>query len=179
MLALAVLQSWASWPLSPGEITISPSACPPLASGGLQASDAALRAEAWQGLFLIVFVVTFVVALAMVIVAYAATRRIGMPFVRRWTAFMAWSAVAALVVAMVILLLVPVATSGCEATEAMARVPMEWVAMRSLVAAMHGLLLYLLLSALLTALLGRMLRRGRWYDNHRIPFPFLVPRRQG
>jgi hypothetical protein len=145
----------------------------------LQASDAALRAEAWQGLFLIVFVVTVVVALGMVIVAYGATRRIGMPFVRHWTACMAWSAVAALVVAMVILLLVPVATSGCEATESLARVPMEWVAMRSLVAAMHALLLYLLLSTLLSTLLGRILKRDRWYDNHRIPFPFLVPRRQG
>lgn len=179
MLALAALQSWVSWPFIPGEITVSPEHCPPLASGGYQAADAALRTEGVQALFLFVFLATLAVALAGVLFTYAATRRIGRPFVRRWWTLLGVSVAAAVVVAVAMLVAFPVATSGCEAGEGMARVPGEWLALRPLAAALHALVLYVVLSWLLTTVLGRVLKQGRWYDNHRVPFPALVPRRQG
>jgi hypothetical protein len=179
VIALATLQSWVNWPLSPDEITIGPDRCPPLASGGFQAADAALRSEGWQALFLFVFVASVAAALLTVLVAYAATRRIGMPFVRRWWTFLGASVAAAVLAAVIMLVAIPVATAGCEGGEGLARVPGEWVALRTLVAAMHGLVFYVFLSWLLSTLLGRMLKQRRWYDNHRVPFPSLLPRRQG
>ncbi|HET7233901.1 MAG TPA: hypothetical protein VFJ16_28075 [Longimicrobium sp.] len=179
MLALAAVPSWINWPFSPGEITISPNHCPPLASGAYQAADAALRVEGWQTLFLFVFLSSVVAALVMVLLAYAATRRIGMPFVRRWLTWLGVTGAIAAVAAAALLLAVPVATSGCEAGEAVARVPAGWMALRSLLAAVHGTILYVLLSWLLSTVLGRVLRQGRWYDNHRVPYPALLPRRQG
>lgn len=179
MLALAALQSWASWPFVPDEITVSPDRCPPLAGGGYQAAEAALRTEGVQALFLYVFISSLAVALAGVLLTYAATRRIGRPFVRRWWTMLGASIAAAALVALGMLLAFPVATSGCEAGEGMARVPGEWMALRPLAAALHALVLYVVLSWLLTTVLGRVLKQGRWYDNHRVPFPALVPRRQG
>jgi hypothetical protein len=179
VLALAALPSWINWPFSPDEITIGPDRCPPLASGGFQAADAALRADGWQSLFLFVFVSTLVAALVTVVLAYAATRRVGMPFVRRWLRWLGAAVAVSAVLAAVILLAFPVATSGCEAGEGLAAVPGEWVAMRSLLAALHGAILYVVLSWVLSTLLGRVLRQGRWYDNHRVPYPALLPRRQG
>jgi hypothetical protein len=179
VLALATLQSWVNWPLSPDEITIAATACPPLATGGFQADQAALSASGWQTLFLMVFLVTAAVALTTVLLAYGATRRIGMPFVRRWTAFLGWGAAAAVAAAVAMMLAVPVATSGCEATESVANIPLQWVALRALVAAVHALVFYVLFSWLLSVVLGRVLRQGRWYDNHRVPFPYLAPRWPG
>jgi hypothetical protein len=178
VLALA-LQSWTSWPFVHDEITVSPDRCPPLASGALQTAEAALRTEGVQALFLFVFIATLVVALGGVLYTYGFSRRIGRPFVRRWWKMLGVSVAAASIVAVVMLLAFPVATSGCEAGNGVARVPGAWLALRPLAAALHALVFYVLLSWLLTTILGRALKRGRWYDNHRVPFPALIPRRQG
>jgi hypothetical protein len=178
VLALAV-PAWINWPFIPAEITIGPDRCPPLASGGFQAADAALRTEGWQTLFLFVFASSVVLALVMVFLAYAVTRRVGWPFVRRWSIWLLAAVGGCAVAATVILLAFPVATTGCEGGEGLARVPLQWVALRTLLAAIHGALFYVLLSWLLSNLLGRVLRLGRWYDNHRVPYPALLPRRQG
>lgn len=179
MFALAAIQSWASWPLSPGEITVGPDRCPPLSNGALQTAQAALRAEEWQTLFLFVLLATTLAALVGVVAAYRFTRRIGQPFVRRWRHFLGWTVLGSVLVALVLLTAVPLGIAGCEAGPASTRLPAAWVALRTLVAALHGAVLYLLISTLLSTVLGRMMKQGRWYDNHRVPLPSQLPRRHG
>lgn len=179
MLALVAIQSWVSWPFSPGEITVGPDRCPPLSNGALQTAQAALRAEDWQTLFLFVFIATAATALLGVVAAYRFTRRIGYPFVRRWRHFLGWTALACTLVALVFLTAFPIGIAGCEAGSASTRLPAVWVARRAMGAALHGAVLYLLFSSLLSALLGRLMKRARWYDNHRVPLPYYLPRRQG
>ena len=178
MLALAALQSWVNWPVLPKEISIGPAQCPPLGNGALQADNAVLRDSGWEALFLYVFVSSVAIALLTTVAAYAGTNRIGMPFVRHWWRLLAGSAVLATLAAVVVLWGPSIETVGCEAGAAMARVPAEWIVKRALLAGAHGAVFYVLLSWLLCILVGRTMRRGRWYDNHRVPFPYLL-RRQG
>jgi hypothetical protein len=179
VLALVTLQSWVNWPLNPREILIGPEVCRPLSGGALQTANAALQADAWQRLFLLAVVIAALVALLCVLFTYLRGRSVGLPFVRRWFWMILASAFLAGVATAVALFAIPLQTTGCESGEVMANLPTEWLVFRSVLAFAHGAVFFILLSWALSFLLGRTLKRRRWYDNHRVPFPYLLPRRHG
>jgi hypothetical protein len=174
LATMAALQQWLSWPVTPSQITVGPENCPALPTGP-QAFDAALRVSDWHALFTLVFGLSAVVALAVVVWAYS-TRKIGLPFVARWIRFLAVSFAVALLAALTVLFVARIPTVNCQVAETTAHLPALWVMLRALLAGAHGALFFVLWSWLLTVVLGRWLRLGRWYDNHLVPLPYFRSR---
>lgn len=175
VFSVLALQQWLSWPASPGEVRVNPTLCPRAPNGTMQTAAVALDQAAVDHLFAMAAVVAAAIALVAVFITYQ-TRRMGLPFVTRWTKFAFGSAAAAFVGSLALLLAVKVGTVGCEYGDVAVHVPFTWALFRSVWAGFQAFLFFVLWSVLLTWLFGRWLKVGRWYDNHRVPYPFFIPR---
>ena len=162
----ALIDWWAAFQ----QIGVDPSVCPASPEGQRQTAQAVVAAADWQSAFTVAAVITLVVAAVMVLIAYE-TRVMGDRFWRRWWWFLGGATLLSFLASLLWLATTAVRTEGCEFGDVSTRIPFSYALNRSTVSLVQGLLLFVVLSWLLT-LIARATRRAKWYNNSRIPFRF-------
>ena len=162
----ALIDWWAAF----REISVDPNVCPASPEGQKQAAQAVVAAADWQSAFTVAAVITLVVAAVLVLVAYE-TRVMGDRFWRRWWGFLVGTSLVSFLGSLLWLATTSVRTEGCEYGDVTTRIPFSYAFNRSTVSLVQGLLLFVILSWVLT-LIARATRRATWYNNSRIPFRF-------
>lgn len=99
---------------------------------------------------------------------YLTTRRVGIPFIKRWWLFMVLTAIVNGIVVYLYLSGVTIAVEDRAFS-----LPTSTSFSRSIVALLQTPIYYYLLSGLLCRLLGAILNVGKFHDNQRIPIPRL------
>ena len=162
----ALIDWWAAF----REIPVAASVCPASPEGQRQAANAVVSLGDWHGAFTVAAVITLVLAVVLVLACYE-TRAMGDRFWRRWWKFLAAGGVLAMLASLLWLATTTVQTEGCEFGNVATKIPFSYAFNRSTVSLVQGLLLFVLLSWLLT-LIARVTKRAVWYNNSRIPFRF-------
>ena len=162
----ALIDWWAAF----REIRVDPSICPASPEGQRQTANAVIAVGDWHSAFTVAAVITVVLAVIMVLVAYE-TRVMGDRFWKRWWGFLAGTSVLAMLASLLWLATTSVRTEACEFGNVATRIPFSYAFNRSTVSLLQGLVLFVVLSWLLT-LIARATKRAVWYNNSRIPFRF-------
>jgi hypothetical protein len=92
-------------------------------------------------------------------------------FWRRWWQFLGITAVLSFAASLIWVRSASVHTEGCEFGDVLTQIPMSYALNRASVSLVQSILLFVLISWLLT-LIARVTRRQVWYNNSRIPFRF-------